>query len=162
MKTLLSTLFLTVGLIFGYAQTPENNYPTSIPEFKFDKIKGDGVFESSTINTKKKVIIGYVSPECIHCLIALEHYSDNINFFNNTVVILVTEYDKEVFIAKMKEIAPKLLDAKNVEILQDKEYLFPEKFNLQSLPTFYLYENNKLITVKRGSIEANQLLYYLK
>lgn len=162
MKTLLTTLFLTIGFIFGQAQTTNQTYPTSIPSFKFEKIKGEGIFESSSINTKKKVIIGYVSPECIHCLISLEHFDDNLKFFENTELILVTEYDKEQFIAKMKEIAPLLLEAKNVQILQDKDYEFPEKFQLLSIPTYYLYENNKLITVKRGSIEANQLLHYIK
>lgn len=162
MKTLLTTLFLSIGLFFGNAQAIETNYPTTIPTFKFDKIKGEGTFESSSINTKKKVIIGYVSPECIHCLISLEHFDDNFQFFNNTEVILVTEYDKEQFLSKIKEIAPKLLEAKNVEILQDKNYESPEKFQLLSIPTYYLYENNKLITVKRGSIEANQLLHYIK
>lgn len=162
MKTLFTAILLSISVFYCKAQNLEENYPQTIPLFKFEKIKGDGIFDSSKLNTKKKIIIGYVSPECIHCLITLEHYNDNIKFFDNTELILVTEYNREQFIPKIKEIAPKLLEAKNVQILLDKEYLFPEKFNLRSLPTFYLFENNKLITVKRGSIETNQLLHYLK
>lgn len=145
------------------AQQNESNYPPTIPPFQFAKIKGDGIFNSSSIKKNKKTLIGFVSPECIHCLLSIEHLNNNTNYLKDVNVILVTEYDKDLFMAKFNSIGQHLNELKSFEILQDTDYEFGPLFSPLTLPTFYLFDKKgNLETVKRGSVEINQIFNYLK
>ncbi|MBQ0148830.1 MAG: hypothetical protein KBS93_10425 [Flavobacteriaceae bacterium] len=162
MKSLLTILFIAIGSIFTQAQNQNNDYPNIMPSFQFIKLKGDGIYDSKNITKNKQTLIGLVSPECIHCLLTLEHLNNNLKRLENINIILVTEYEKDIFIEKMKEIAPNLLNSNLIEVLQDPNYEFVDKFKPVSLPTFYLYnKNNELEIVTKGSVEINQLFQYL-
>lgn len=162
MRTLIALLFIMIGSAFTNAQTNENDYPKTLPSFEFIKIKGEGIFDSKDLKKNKQTLIGIVSPECIHCVVSIEHLSNNYNRLEKVNLILVTEYEKEVFLAKIKEIAPNFLEHEAVQILQDTDGEFVEKFKPVSIPTFYLFnKKGELETVKRGSIEINQIFQYI-
>lgn len=157
-------MFITCLSIFTFGQNtpPQHDYPTKMPGFQFVKIKGDGIFDSKDLKKNKSTIIGLVSPECIHCLLSLEHLNNNFDKLKNVNIVLVTEYSKEDFYNKINALAPKFYESNSVEILQDTDYEFAEKFKPLTIPTFYLYNNKgELITVKRGSVEINQIFQYL-
>lgn len=163
MKSIFTVLFISFCAIWMQAQEIKTEYPATIPEFEFIKIKGDGIYKSSDIKKNKKTLIGFVSPECIHCLLSLEHLNNNISYLKDINVILVTEYEKDEFMNKFNSLAPNFNNLSSLEILRDSEYEFGEKFKPLSLPTFYLFDKNgKLETVKRGSIEVNQIFQHLK
>ena len=164
MKSIFTFFFVACFSIFTFAQNaqPEHDYPTTMPAFQFVKIKGDGIFDSKDIKKNKSTIIGLVSPECIHCLLSLEHLNNNFDKLKNVNIILVTEYSKEEFYNKISTLAPKFYESASVEILQDTDYEFAEKFKPLTIPTFYLYnKKGELITVKRGSVEINQIFQFL-
>lgn len=162
MKSIITIFMIVFGSIFSQAQQVDTNYPEKIPTFEFTKIKGDGIYKSSAIKKNKKTLIGLVSPECVHCLLSIEHLNNNIDYLKDINVILVTEYDKDVFMNKFNTIGQRFNELKSFEILQDTEYKFAELFQPLSIPTFYLYDKKgNLETVKRGSIEVNQLFNYL-
>lgn len=164
MKSIFTFVFVACFNILTFAQTsqPQHDYPTTMPAFEFVKIKGDGIYSSKSLKKNKSTIIGLVSPECIHCLLSLEHLNNNFDKLKNVNIILVTEYSKEEFYNKISILAPKFYEADNVEILQDTDYEFAEKFKPLTIPTFYLYDKkSELITVKRGSVEVNQIFQYL-
>ncbi len=162
MKSALAILMLVFGSVFSQAQQTDTNYPDKIPTFQFVKIKGDGIYKNTDIKKNKKTLIGLVSPECIHCLLSMEHLNNNIDYLKDVNVIFVTEYDKDVFIEKFNSVAPRLNELKSLEILQDTEYEFAELFHPLSIPTFYLFDKKgNLETVKRGSVEINELFKHL-
>jgi thioredoxin-related protein len=162
MKSALAILMLVFGSIFSQAQQTETGYPDKIPTFQFVKIKGDGVYKNTDIKKNKKTLIGFVSPDCIHCVLSLKHLSNNIDYLKDVNVIFVTEFDKETFINKFDSEAANLNNLKSLEILQDTEYEFGPLFHPLSLPTFYLYDKKgNLETVKRGSIEINEIFKHL-
>lgn len=157
-------MFLAFFSIFTFAQNAqsEHDYPTTMPSFQFVKIKGDGIFDSKDLKKNKPTIIGLVSPECIHCLLSLEHLNNNFDKLKNVNIVLVTEYSKEEFYNKINPLAPKFYQSEAVEIVQDSDYEFAEKFKPLTIPTFYLYnKKGELITVKRGSVEVNQIFQYI-
>ena len=163
MKSILTVFLMVFGLIWSNAQEIQHDYPKSMPEFEFVKIKGDGVFSNKDIKKNKQTIIGIVSPECIHCVLSIEHLANNYNKLENINLIFVTEYEKDVFIGKIKTLAPKFLENNQVQILQDTEGEFIQKFKPLTLPSFYLYNGKgELETVKRGSVEINQIFQYIK
>lgn len=163
MKSILTVFLFIIGLFYSNAQTQQHEYPSTMPEFTFVKIKGDGVFSEKDIKKNKQTLIGIVSPECIHCVLSIEHLNNNFNQLENLNVIFVTEYEKDVFITKITSIAPKFLENNNVQILQDTEGEFIQKFKPLTLPSFYLYNSKgNLETVKRGSIEINQIFQHIK
>jgi len=165
MKAIFTLVLIMCFNVFATAQTNQtaHEYPESIPTFQFAKIKGEGIFESKDIKKNKQTLIALVSPECIHCLLSIEHLNNNFNYLKDVNVILVTEYGRDEFKSKVGTIGTHFFESKNVEILQDTEYEFMEKFKPLSIPTFYLYDkNNKLVTVKRGSVEINQIFQDLK
>ena len=163
MKSFFTFLFISMACIFGQAQSSAAEVPANIPEFQLVKIKGEGIFDSKNITKNKKTLVGYVSPECIHCLLSLELLNNNFNYLKDINIILITEYDKEQFDAKVKPIAPLFFESKNVEILRDSEYEMPEKLKLTTLPTYFLFDKKGDIeTMKRGSIEIVQIFNHLK
>ncbi|MBS7333625.1 TlpA family protein disulfide reductase [Faecalibacter bovis] len=164
MKSIFTFLFVACFSVFTFAQTnlPEHEYPSTMPAFQFVKIKGEGIFDSKDLKKNKTTIIGLVSPECIHCLLSLEHLNNNFEKLKDVNIVLVTEYSKEEFYNKINALAPNFYSANNVEILQDSDYEFAEKFKPLTIPTFYLYnKKGELITVKRGSVEVNQIFQFL-
>ena len=104
------------------------------------------------------------SPTCIHCQLALNHFSNNYEeHLKNTQIILVSEYEAKDAIPFLKEHAPNFVNNKNVELLYDSNYEFGPIFQPTSIPTFYLFDKDQnLVTIKKGSVEANQIFKYLK
>ena len=104
------------------------------------------------------------SPTCIHCQLALNHFSNNYEeHLKNTQIILVSEYEAKDAIPFLKEHASNFVNNKNVELLYDSNYEFGPIFQPTSIPTFYLFDKDKnLVTIKKGSVEANQIFKYLK
>ena len=162
MKTKLSSLFILLFTVFTFAQT--ENTLKSIPEFSFVKMQSDGVFSSKDIKKGKQTIIVLFSPTCIHCQLALNHLSNNYDeHLKNTQILLVSEYKADEVLPFLKSNAPKFVDNKNVELLFDSNYEFGPIFQPTSIPTFYLFDKDKnLVSIKRGSVEVNQLFKDLK
>ncbi|WP_282630300.1 TlpA family protein disulfide reductase [Empedobacter sedimenti] len=162
MKTKLSSLFILLFTVFTFAQT--ENTLKSIPEFSFVKMQSDGIFSSKDIKKGKQTLIVLYSPTCIHCQLALNHLSNNYEeHLKNTQILLVSEYKAEEVLPFLKSNAPKFVDNKNVELLFDSNYEFGPIFQPTSIPTFYLFDKDKnLVTIKKGSVEVNQLFKDLK
>ncbi len=162
MKTKLSSLFILLFTVFTFAQT--ENTLKSIPEFSFVKMQSDGVFSSKDIKKGKQTIIVLFSPTCIHCQLALNHLSNNYDeHLKNTQILLVSEYKADEVLPFLKSNAPKFVDNKNVELLFDSNYEFGPIFQPTSIPTFYLFDKDKnLVSIKKGSVEVNQLFKDLK
>ncbi len=162
MKTKLSSLFILLFTVFTFAQT--ENTLKSIPEFSFVKMQSDGVFSSKDIKKGKQTIIVLFSPTCIHCQLALNHLNNNYDeHLKNTQILLVSEYKADEVLPFLKSNAPKFVDNKNVELLFDSNYEFGPIFQPTSIPTFYLFDKDKnLVSIKKGSVEVNQLFKDLK
>lgn len=162
MKTKITALFIFFCSIFTFAQT--ENTLKSIPEFSFVKMQSEGIFSSKDIKKGKQTLIVLYSPTCIHCQLALNHFSNNYEeHLKNTQIILVSEYEAKDAIPFLKEHAPNFVNNKNVELLYDSNYEFGPTFQPTSIPTFYLFDKDKnLVTIKKGSVEANQIFKYLK
>ena len=162
MKTKITALFIFFCSIFTFAQT--ENTLKSIPEFSFVKMQSEGIFSSKDIKKGKQTIIVLFSPTCIHCQLALNHLSNNYDeHLKNTQILLVSEYKADEVLPFLKSNAPKFVDNKNVELLFDSNYEFGPIFQPTSIPTFYLFDKDKnLVSIKKGSVEVNQLFKDLK
>ncbi|WP_312355367.1 thioredoxin fold domain-containing protein [Empedobacter sp.] len=162
MKTKITALFIFFCSIITFAQT--ENTLKSIPEFSFVKMQSEGIFSSKDIKKGKQTLIVLYSPTCIHCQLALNHFSNNYEeHLKNTQIILVSEYEAKDAIPFLKEHASNFVNNKNVELLYDSNYEFGPTFQPTSIPTFYLFDKDQnLVTIKKGSVEANQIFKYLK
>lgn len=162
MKTKITALFIFFCSIITFAQT--ENTLKSIPEFSFVKMQSEGIFSSKDIKKGKQTLIVLYSPTCIHCQLALNHFSNNYEeHLKNTQIILVSEYEAKDAIPFLKEHASNFVNNKNVELLYDSNYEFAPTFQPTSIPTFYLFDKDQnLVTIKKGSVEANQIFKYLK
>ena len=162
MKTKITALLIFFCSIFTFAQT--ENTLKSIPEFSFVKMQSEGIFSSKDIKKGKQTLIVLYSPTCIHCQLALNHFSNNYEeHLKNTQIILVSEYEAKDAIPFLKEHASNFVNNKNVELLYDSNYEFGPTFQPTSIPTFYLFDKDQnLVTIKKGSVEANQIFKYLK
>lgn len=163
MKKLFTTFVLVLFSFIVFAQENNGSLKT-IPEFSFVKMQSDGVFDSKEIKKGKQTLIALFSPTCIHCQLALNHFNNNYDeYLKNVQIILVSEYEAKDVIPFLKEHAPKFLDNKNVELLYDSNYEFAPIFQPTSIPTFYLFDKDKkFVTVKKGSVEANQIFNFIK
>lgn len=163
MKTKLTAFAFLLFTIFSFAQNTDNELK-SIPEFSFLKMQSEGIFNSKDIKKGKQTLIVLFSPTCIHCKLALNHFNNNYDeHLKNLQIILVSEYEAKDVLPFLKENAPIFLNNKNVELLYDSNYEFAPIFQPTSIPTFYLFDKNQnLVTIKKGSIEANQLFSFIK
>jgi len=163
MKTTLTTFAFVLFTFFSFAQNTDNGLKT-IPEFSFLKMQSEGIFNSKDIKKGKQTLIVLFSPTCIHCKLALNHFSNNYDeHLKNVQIILVSEYEAKDVIPFLKENAPVFLNNKNVELLYDSNYEFAPIFQPTSLPTFYLFDKDKnFVARKMGSVEANQLFNLIK
>ena len=163
MKKIFTTFVLVLFSFIVFAQENNGSLKTN-PEFSFVKMQSDGVFDSKEIKKGKQTLIALFSPTCIHCQLALNHFNNNcVEYLKNVQIILVSEYDAKDVIPFLKEHAPKFLDNKNVELLYDSNYEFAPIFQPTSIPTFYLFDKDKkFVTVKKGSVEANQIFNFIK
>lgn len=155
MKKLFTVILLALWAQFSFAQSTDIK---QMPEFSFVKMQGEGIFSSKDLKKNKKTLVVLFSPECVHCLFAMEHLNNNFDLLNDLNIVLVSEYEKAEVTTFIEKNAPKFLNNKNVEILLDTEYEFGPLFQPTSIPTFYLYgKQNELIAVKKGSVEVNDL-----
>lgn len=150
-------LVLFTQLTFGQSSDVKK-----MPEFSFVKMQGEGIFTNKDLKKNKKTLIVLFSPECIHCLFAMEHLNNNFDRLKDLNIVLVSEYEKDNVVAFLEKNASKFLNNKAVEILHDTEYEFGPIFQPTSIPTFYLYDaKNELITIKKGSVEVDGLFKVL-
>lgn len=151
-KIMTLLLFLSSGIT---AQTPA----ATVPEFNFMKMNKTA-FTKKNLETGRMLFFVFFDSECDHCHHALQYINQHYLEFGKAAIYLVTLDNNEKANSILSHYAPKLLNNRNVTILQDIHNEFIQKFGPRKYPSLFLY------SVKRQLIlyddEEQNLYKFLK
>ena len=133
--------FCMLTLSDGQAQYLSNNNKKkkTLPDFSYHTMDGKK-FTNDNLN-KNRLLIVYFDPLCEVCQRETSDILDNINYFRDIQIVMVSPAAKEdvgKFVKKFK-----LYDYHQIIVLHDKEDVFYKQFGAIGYPTLYLYDKDK-------------------
>lgn len=161
-KKYLSTSFLIISIamlfiiIWKILQKKENDLLiTRIPNFSFITLN-NGYFTNSKKEFYDRVILNYFSPNCEHCQYMAKSYLANKEQLKDATILMVTVADSTSVAKFSKEY--QLNTMPNIALLRDTKYQFEKIFGTSVVPSFFIYQNNKLIKKIIGETKIENLL----
>lgn len=165
MKKLLLIVLIAIKLNSTQAQTfdtipPYQKDSLHIPAFTV--LQTDSTyFNDKKIPKDKPVVIVYFSPECGHCQLTAQEFSDTMSAMKNIFFVWVSYYP----MPKIQEFAEKfhLQQFTNIVLARDENYAIPSYYRVKFTPFMAVYnkEHHLIQTYEQGAKPA-QLLAVLK
>jgi peroxiredoxin len=147
------TIIAICGMIFTMnlmtatdiqAQYKTNKKNNSVPKFHYETINGKS-FGNENLKKDKKLMFVYFNPVCEICHREIKDILDNINYFQDIQIVMVSPAAKEEVVRFGKKF--KLDNYHQVTLLYDKYDVFYKQFGAVGYPTLYLYDINKELIV---------------
>jgi peroxiredoxin len=139
-----AVLFCFCILNFSDAQaqylTNNNKKKKKLPDFSYQTMDGKK-FTNDNLNKNSRLLIVYFNPKCEICQRETSDILDNINYFNDIQILMVSpasKEDVEKFVKKFK-----LTDYHQITVLHDKDDVFYKQFGAIGYPTLYLYNKDR-------------------
>lgn len=149
---LLSCFFLSKEII------KKNNVEakiTSIPEMLFIEINNN-IFSNRNIDqNKSRIIINHFSPTCEHCQYMASEYIKDSQKLKDIQILMITSADSLATSKFYNDYKLSLLS--NIVILRDTDYQFQKTFETSIVPSFFIYEHNKLVKKVIGETKIENL-----
>ena len=128
----------------------------TIPKFSFTTQTNHEYTNKNIDNAKKRIIINYFSPTCDHCeSMAVSFIKDSLLIKNVQIIMITTAKDTEIEKFYRHH---NLSLMSNIIILKDTKLLFHKIFGTAIVPTFFIYENEKLVKKIIGETKIENLL----
>lgn len=134
-------------------RTAEKNTIT-LPPFHFITLNKQAY--SNTSVKSGKVIINFFSPQCEHCQYMTEAYMQHARQLDSVQILMITAADSSA-VARFAA-AYKINTMPNITLLLDRELQFPVVFGSASVPSFFVYYNNRLVKKIAGETRIENLL----
>lgn len=114
-------------------------------------------FSNKDIDPKKKrVILNYFSPNCEHCqYMASEFINDSLKL-QGVQILMISSDDSETVLKFATKY--KLSLNPNIIILRDTDYQFQKLFGTLVVPSFFIYEQDKLVKKVIGETKIENLI----
>jgi thiol-disulfide isomerase/thioredoxin len=126
------------------------------PVFSFLTISQHTFTNKDIDNDKSRIIINHFSPNCEHCQYMAVEFLKDSQMLKTIQILMITSSDS-ASIAKFSS-AYKLSLLSNVIILRDTNYQFQKIFGTGVVPSFYIYEHNKLFKKVIGETKIANLI----
>lgn len=152
--------FLVYNVISKIKQKNEiSKQLQTIPKFEL-KTLDNLSFSNANLKENTSTIFIYFNSECDYCQHEAESISQNLNKFKDVEFIFVsTEKIKTIkqFLEKYN-----LNNQPNITFLYDRNFLFTNQFDANSIPYILIYDRNKALLKKhKGQLNANGILRIL-
>ncbi len=129
-----------------------HNLSEIIQKSGFDPISKKYFFS----NWNKKNIINHFSPSCEHCQYMANKYIKDSQKLKDIQILMVTSADSLATVKFNNDYKLSLLP--NVVILRDTNYQFQRIFGTGIVPSFFIYEHNKLVKKIIGETKIDNLI----
>ncbi len=128
----------------------------TMPEFSF-MIERQNSFSNKDIdNSKSRIIINHFSPNCEHCqYMAGEFIKDSLKL-RDVQIVMITSADSINTAKFIMDYKLSLLP--NIIISRDTNYQFLKTFGTGVVPSFFIYEDNKLVKKVIGETIITNLI----
>jgi peroxiredoxin len=146
MRVNLFVLFIIMSFQLIYAQEREVEFPKEMPEFSIFAEDGS-VFTDKDLAKNKNIVFIYFNPTCGHCKTAFKTLNINYNSLDikKLKIYPVSAGTVEETTVFFKELAPNLLELKNIEVIYDEDYRFADAFSVGGFPHTFLYDKDKIL-----------------
>jgi peroxiredoxin len=126
----------------------EGEPSSSIPPFKFYKVKSGVAFQNQDITKGRKTIFVLFDPSCSHCRTEANALAKNYNKIKDINLYFVSMNDPALMASFLETFAKELAGKPNIEVLYDRHQEFIQKFHVPNqFPANYVYS-------KDGQLEA--------
>jgi peroxiredoxin len=122
------------------AQYKANKKKQSIPEFHYETLSGKD-FGNENLKRDNRLMIVYFNPVCEICHREIKDILDNINYFQDIEILMISPAPKEEVVKFGKRF--KLNNYHQITLLFDKYDVFYKQFGAVGYPTLYMYDKNK-------------------
>ncbi len=149
---IIGLLLLVVGYLIynvtaGYKKSKiAEQKAQTLPNVQFTSLEGVLVNLQSYDKTIPLIII-YFHPECEHCQYEAGEIGQNAAAFKNCQLVMVTADDS---LKRINQFCNNyhLWEVDNLEVLQDKKYLFKKTFGKAVVPSVYIYNSERKLKKK--------------
>jgi len=154
-----SSLFVVLlyFIIFNLNTKNINNKTiVKLPIILLTDIKNN-LFSNNDIDQKKsRLIINHFNPNCEHCQYMACEFLKDSQKIKNVQILMITSADS-ASVAKFNS-DYKLSLLPNIFILRDTNYQFQKIFGTGVVPSFFMYEQNKLVKKIIGETIIDNLI----
>jgi len=165
-KAALITIIIGIGIIFGnYAYkvfhklNDRNRIARNIatlPQFNFVTLQNEDFTKKDLEDTLGKIIVQVFSPDCSHCQKMADSLVKYRADFSDVEMIMVTPFADSAAVARF--VAEHHLDKlSGAYFLLDPKAEFFKTFGYTGVPTFFLYNKNKLVKMIKGETKIGNL-----
>ena len=152
---LIFSLITVSALNAQYLNNKRHDNYEKLPEFSYNTLDGKK-FSNTDLKPNERLMSVYFNPLCELCQDETSQILENINYFQDIQIVMVTPGAKEEvlkFVSKFK-----LNKYHQITVLHDKEDTFYKKFDAMGYPTMYLYDtNNKMISKFETEVEFDEI-----
>lgn len=107
-------------------------------------------------NTKSRIIINHFSPTCEHCQYMAGEFIKDSQKLKDVQILMITSADSASAAKFNSDYKLSLLP--NIIILRDTNYQFQKTFGTGVVPSFFIYEHNKLVKKVIGETTIENLI----
>ncbi len=130
---------------------------STTPQFSF-LIQNNHSFSNNDLDkTKSRIIINHFNPTCEHCQYMASELLKDSQKLKNVQILMITSADS--LSTSKFNYDYKLILLPNIIILRDTNYQFQRTFGTGIVPSFFIYEKNKLIKKVIGETKIENLIY---
>lgn len=115
----------------------------TIPEFAFITLKNISFNDNNILSKKSRIIINHFSPNCEHCQYMAGEFIKDSQKLKGIQILMITSTDSASTAKVNRDYKLSLLP--NIIILRDTNYQFQKTFGTGVVPSFFIYEHNKLV-----------------
>jgi thiol-disulfide isomerase/thioredoxin len=153
-------IVILVSCLLLLKKINEKNRAESIiaktPEFSFLTLDNHSFSDKNIENRKSRLILNHFNPNCEHCQYMAGEFIKDSQKLNDVQILMITSADS-ASVAKFNG-DYKLSLLPNIIILRDTNYQFQKTFGSGVVPSFFIYEQNKLVKKVIGETIIDNLI----
>jgi thiol-disulfide isomerase/thioredoxin len=129
---------------------------SKIPSFSFLTLDNHSFSDKNIENRKSRIILNYFNPNCEHCQYMASEFLKDSQKIKDLQILMITSADS-ASVAKFNS-DYKLSLLPNIIILRDTNYQFQKTFGTGVVPSFFIYQQNKLVKKVIGETIIDNLI----
>jgi hypothetical protein len=133
-----------------------DEYISIIPSFSFLTLKQHSFSKNDIDFNKSRVIINHFNTTCEHCQYMAGEFIKDSLWLKDVQILMITSADSSASVKFCNDYKLSLLP--NIIILRDTNFHFQKTFGTGAVPSFFIYQNNKLIKKVIGETKIENLI----